>query len=105
MSGPRNPPRRAFRRRLLTTPASRGYAARAMPDLPTGTVTFLFTDVEGSTRLAEQHAEAMRAAQVRHDALVRDAIAEHHGHVFRPTGDGVCAVFATAPDAVAAAVA
>ena len=44
-----------------------------MPDLPTGTVTFLFTDIEGSTRLWEQHPEAMRAALARHDALLRAA--------------------------------
>jgi class 3 adenylate cyclase len=74
-----------------------------MADLPKGTVTFLFTDVEGSTRLAEQHRTAMPRAQVRHDALLREAIAAHGGTIFRPTGDGACAVFATAPDAVAAA--
>src|SRR5438067_2539917 len=76
-----------------------------MAALPTGTATLLFTDIEGSTRLAEQHRDAMRQAQVRHDVLVRSAIAAHGGHVFRPTGDGICAVFATAPEAVAAAVA
>src|SRR5437867_2549918 len=74
------------------------------PHLPTGTVTFLFTDIEGSTRLAEQHPAAMRAAQVRHDHLIREAITAHGGRIFRPVGDGVCAVFATAPEAVAAAV-
>jgi class 3 adenylate cyclase len=47
----------------------------------------------------------MPAAQVRHDALLREAITAHGGTIFRPTGDGVCAVFATAPDALTAAVA
>jgi class 3 adenylate cyclase len=67
-------------------------------------VTFLFTDLEGRTRLAERHRAAMAAAQARHDALLRAAIGAHGGAIFRPTGDGVCAVFATAPAAVAAAV-
>jgi class 3 adenylate cyclase len=74
-----------------------------MADLPTGTVTFLFTDVEGSTRLAQRHPDAMRQAQARHDALLRAAVAAHGGAIFRPTADGVCAVFATAPDAMMAA--
>jgi len=51
-----------------------------MPDLPTGTVTFLFTDVEGSTRLWEQDPGAMRAALVRHDAII-EANVEAHGGV------------------------
>ena len=77
----------------------------AVQALPTGTVTFLFTDIEASTRLAERFPQAFPVAQARHDALLRQAIAGHGGHVFRPTGDGFCAVFATAPDAVAAAAA
>jgi class 3 adenylate cyclase len=44
-----------------------------MTELPSGTVTFLFTDVEGSSRLWEEHPEAMRGALARHDAIVRDA--------------------------------
>jgi class 3 adenylate cyclase len=72
--------------------------------LPTGTVTFLFTDIEGSTRLWEAHGAAMAAALARHDGIVREAIAAHGGQVFKHTGDGVCVVFAAAPDAVAAAL-
>lgn len=45
-----------------------------MTALPTGTVTFLFTDVEGSTKLWEQHSEAMKVALARHDVLLRQAI-------------------------------
>ena len=75
-----------------------------MPDLPTGTVTFLFTDLEGSTRLWEQKPEAMRAALARHDAILRHAIGEHHGVVFSTMGDGMAAAFASAPDALAAAL-
>src|SRR5712691_6570302 len=70
-----------------------------MADLPTGTVTFLFTDIEGSTRLWEQHPEAMRAALARHDALLRQAIEARGGHVFKTMGDQFCAAFAGAPDA------
>src|SRR6266849_3222474 len=74
-------------------------------DLPTGTVTFLFTDIEGSTRLWEQHPEAMEAALARHDALLRQAIQAHGGHVFKTMGDQFCAVFSSAAAALAAALA
>jgi predicted ATPase/class 3 adenylate cyclase len=75
-----------------------------MPTLPTGTVTFLFTDIEGSTAHWEQHDASMRAALARHDALLRDAIERHGGAVFKTWGDAFCAAFATAPDALAAAL-
>ena len=76
-----------------------------MPELPTGTVTFLLTDIEGSTALWEQHPDTMRPALIRHDALVEQIVASHHGHVVRPRGEGDSrfAVFARATDAVAAA--
>src|SRR5919202_2450875 len=76
-----------------------------MPDLPTGTVTFLFTDIEGSTALWEQQPAAMRHALVRHDALVEQLVAAQQGQVVRPRGEGDSrfAVFARATDAVAAA--
>ena len=75
-----------------------------MADLPTGTVTLLLTDIEGSTRLWEAHAAAMRAALARHDALLRHCIEGHSGHVFKTGGDAFCAAFHTASDAVAAAL-
>ncbi len=75
-----------------------------MPDLPTGTVSLLFTDVEGSTKLWEAHATAMRAALARHDALLRHCIDDHDGHVFKTGGDAFCAAFHTASDALAAAL-
>jgi TolB-like protein/Tfp pilus assembly protein PilF len=75
-----------------------------MADLPTGTVTLMFTDIEGSTRLWEAHAAAMRAALARHDALLRHCIGDHDGHVFKTGGDAFCAAFHTASDAVAAAL-
>jgi predicted ATPase/class 3 adenylate cyclase len=75
-----------------------------VPELPSGTVTFLFTDLEGSTRLWEQHPEAMQGALARHDAILRDAIELHEGCVVKTTGDGVHAVFGDAFDAARAAV-
>jgi class 3 adenylate cyclase len=72
--------------------------------LPTGTLTFLFTDIEASTHRWEADAEAMGAELAVHDEVLRSAIAGHGGSVFKHTGDGVCAAFGSAPDAVAAAV-
>ena len=79
-------------------------ANTAMANLPTGTVTLLFTDIEGSTRLWEANAAAMRAALARHDALVRHCIDDRDGHVFKTGGDAFCAAFHTASDALAAAL-
>jgi len=73
-------------------------------DLPSGTVTFLFTDLEGSTRLWEQYGEAMQEPLARHDAILRGAVESHDGQVVKTTGDGIHAVFALAPDALAAAI-
>lgn len=62
--------------------------------LPTGTVTFLFTDIEGSTRRWDAHPEAMRRALARHDSLMRGAVEGRGGFVFKTVGDAFCAVFA-----------
>ena len=70
---------------------------------PSGTVTFLFTDIEGSTRRWEVDPEAMRSAVARHDELLRSAIEDHGGFIFATGGDGFAAAFATAADAVATA--
>jgi class 3 adenylate cyclase len=75
-----------------------------MPDLPSGTVTFLFTDIEGSTALWERDSDAMAAAVERHLHLLRAAIEAHGGVLFKIVGDAVQAAFPTAPDAVAAAL-
>jgi len=75
-----------------------------MADLPTGTVTFLFTDLEGSTRLWEQHRDAMKSALARHDDILRQAVESHDGHIVKSTGDGIHAVFASAHSALDAAV-
>jgi predicted ATPase/class 3 adenylate cyclase len=69
------------------------------------TLTFLFTDIAGSTRLWEEDPEGMRAALARHDLLLHDAIERHHGHVFKTMGDAFCAAFVTAANAVQAALA
>lgn len=73
--------------------------------LPSGTVTFLLTDLEGSTRLWEQDPEAMKSAMIRHDELVEKAIVANQGDVFARMGDGMAAAFATARDAIFAAAA
>src|SRR5215468_5396262 len=75
-----------------------------MAELPTGTVTFLFTDLEGSTRLWEERPEGMHAALARHDEIVREAIEGHGGAVVKMTGDGAHAAFALAHAAIVAAV-
>ncbi len=71
---------------------------------PSGTVTFLFTDIERSTHMWEAHPDVMEAALARHDAILRDAIEVRGGFVFATGGDGVAAVFSRAGDAIAAAV-
>src|SRR5438874_6889157 len=78
-----------------------------MADLPSGTVTFLFTDIEGSTRLWEQHPQAMEGALARHDALAAEVIGRHGGTLVkhRGEGDSLFAVFPRAVDAVSAAFA
>jgi predicted ATPase len=72
---------------------------------PSGVVTFLFTDVEGSTRRWEADAAAMRAALLAHDEVLRTAIEGHDGFLFSHTGDGVVAAFASPKSAVDAAIA
>jgi class 3 adenylate cyclase len=68
-------------------------------------VTFLFTDIEGSTRRWEADADGMRQALAAHDEVLRSTIKAHHGWLFKHTGDGVCAAFASPRSAVDAAVA
>src|ERR671919_1384413 len=91
--------RAAFGRRVGL---SSGLSMRA---LPTGTVTFLFTDIEGSTRLLEKLGSAYRAVQEEHFRLMRAAIAEGEGTEIHTEGDAFFVVFHTAPQAVRAAVA
>jgi class 3 adenylate cyclase len=76
-----------------------------MPDLPSGTVTFLFTDIEGSTALWERDRGAMALAVARHLALLCAVIETHRGVLYKVVGDAVQAAFPTAPDAVTASLA
>jgi class 3 adenylate cyclase len=75
-----------------------------MAKIPTGTVTFLFTDVEASTRRWEDHPNDMKGAMVTHDEIVRSSIEGEAGHVFTTAGDAFCAAFSSPHDAVDAAI-
>jgi class 3 adenylate cyclase len=75
-----------------------------MASPPTGTLTFLFTDIEGSTKLWEHDAPAMQSALARHDELLRRAIEERGGYVFKTVGDAFCCAFLNAPDALECAL-
>src|SRR5262245_37668305 len=72
--------------------------------LPSGTVTFLFTDIEGSTQLWDQNAQTMGLAIARHEALLHDVITATGGVVFKTVGDAIYAAFASPFDAMQAAV-
>jgi predicted ATPase/class 3 adenylate cyclase len=72
--------------------------------IPTGRVAFLFTDIEGSTRLWEEHASGMAAALEIHDAVMERVVARHDGYLVKSMGDGVMAAFADEASATAAAL-
>ena len=74
-----------------------------MPNLPSGTVTFLFTDIEGSTRLAQEHPEKWEELRERHHAILQAAIQAQQGYIFHVIGDAFCAAFSTANQALTAA--
>jgi class 3 adenylate cyclase len=71
---------------------------------PTGTVTFFFTDIEGSTILAQDYPDTWESLREHHNNILRNAIEFHNGYVFRIIGDAFCAAFHTAADAVRAAL-
>src|SRR6266550_4697209 len=75
-----------------------------MVNLPTGTVTFLFTDIEGSTKRWESDPAAMRAAFSREEAILRQAIGANGGYAYKMIGDAFQAAFPTAPQALQAAL-
>lgn len=75
-----------------------------MASMPEGTVTFLFSDVEGSTQLLERHGTAMGNALARHHTLFEEIVGRRHGVIFETIGDAVYAAFARPADAVASAV-
>jgi len=72
--------------------------------LPSGTVTFLFTDIEGSTKLSQQYREAMPALLARHNQILHQAIEAHNGYVFQVVGDSFAVAFHSAGDALHAAL-
>jgi predicted ATPase/class 3 adenylate cyclase len=76
-----------------------------MADLPTGTVTFLFTDIEGSVEMWERDAPAMQVALARHDEILKQSIEERGGYVFKTVGDAFCAAFPIASNALEATIA
>jgi predicted ATPase/class 3 adenylate cyclase len=87
---------------------TRAKAAREEPKntsrAPTGTVAFLFTDIEGSSQRWEAHPDVMDGALRRHDAILTSAIATHNGHVFKTAGDEFCVAFGRISDAIRAAI-
>jgi len=89
---------------LASGGGSQDQRGRAPRELPSGTVTFLFTDLEGSTRRWEADPDGMAAAVARHLELLERAVDEHGGVVFAEMGDGIAAAFGTARDALVAAV-
>src|SRR5689334_8398158 len=75
-----------------------------MNHLPSGTVTFFFTDIEGSTKLAQEHPDTMPSLLARHNEILREAIETHDGFVFQIVGDSFCAAFHEAGHALQAAM-
>jgi predicted ATPase/class 3 adenylate cyclase len=76
----------------------------ALNQPPVGTVTFLFTDIEGSTKLWQQHPDSMNQALARHHDLLKESIVQHGGYMFQIIGDAFCSAFATANDGLDAAL-
>jgi class 3 adenylate cyclase len=75
-----------------------------MDNLPSGIVTFLFTDIEGSTKLAQEYPSDMPVLLARHNKILREELEKHNGFVFQVVGDSFCASFQEAHDAVGAAL-
>ena len=80
----------------LTGRSSESIKGVGLTELPSGPVTFLFTDIEASTRLWEEHPDEMRDALARHDGMLRGAIEAHGGYLVKTTGDGCMAAFSAA---------
>lgn len=89
----------------ITTLPFHNRAGNALPAPPTGTVTFLFTDIQGSTSLWERDSQVMQRAFARQETLVREAMAAHGGYVYKMIGDAFQVAFSTALAALAAALA
>jgi len=96
-------PKAAYHRRVDATPRTEVPAGPAGTQLPTGTVTFIFSDIEGSTRLIQEAPAEYPALLERHRALVRAAVERHHGVIFGSEGDALFAAFSGASAGVLAA--
>ena len=79
-------------------------SANSISQFPKGTVTFLFTDIEGSTKLWEQYPEEMKSALAKHDSILKESVESNNGQLIKTTGDGIHAVFSTALDAIKASI-
>jgi predicted ATPase/class 3 adenylate cyclase len=101
---PRRPGIRTFVANSSAMEPSRGRAQEPAALKPTGTLTFLFSDIEGSTTRWETHRGSMATAVARHDAIMRSSIEACGGYVFKTVGDAFCAVFRTAREAIGAAL-
>src|SRR5579872_2145273 len=88
---------------MSTTSEALGKSGSPAP-LPTGTVTFLFTDIEASTQRWESHRDAMQAAVKRHDELLRHIVENSQGYVFKTVGDAFCSCFDSVASALQAAI-
>jgi class 3 adenylate cyclase len=87
--------------RKVTGKATDSSAARSSASsVPTGTVTFLFTDIEGSTSMWEDYPAQMHEALARHDEILRSSVEARGGYVFKTVGDAFCAAFDTAREAL-----
>jgi len=75
-----------------------------MNSQPSGTVTFLFTDIEGSTKLAQGHPDQWESLRARHHAILQSSMDAHNGYVFQIIGDAFCVAFHTASDGLNAAI-
>src|SRR5258706_2374994 len=73
-----------------------------MTSNPTGTVTFLFTDIEGSTKMAREYPEAWEVLRSRHDRILREAIESNNGYILQIVGDAFCAAFQSPGEALSA---
>jgi predicted ATPase/class 3 adenylate cyclase len=89
---------------MSSATSGKGRQAKQPRSLPSGTVTFLFSDIEGSTERWEAYRKAMKAAVARHDELMRAAIERYGGYVFKTVGDAFCAAFSDASHALHAAL-
>jgi class 3 adenylate cyclase len=89
---------------IVSSKGSKEHIEVVVASPPTGTLTFLFTDIEGSTKMWERDSSVMQVALARHDEILRSAMEERGGYVFKTVGDAFCCAFLTAPDALEAAL-